>query len=57
MVSHDHDRSTDSVCRDFTKRKHFDGRGPSDSEIRSLYEDWGEWKFLAYWYDLWLSRR
>ena len=48
---------THGAHKPITKRKHFDGRVPSDSEIRSLYEDWGEWNFLAYWYDLWLSRR
>ncbi len=50
------DLPIDSVCRDFTGRKYFDGRSPADDEVRGLYEDWGEWKFLAYWYDLWLSR-
>ena len=50
------DLPIDSVCRDFTGRKYFDGRSPKDDEVRGLYEDWGEWKFLAYWYDLGLSR-
>jgi 3-methyladenine DNA glycosylase/8-oxoguanine DNA glycosylase len=46
----------DSVCRDFVKKRYFNGRDPSDGEIRAIYEDWDEWKFLAYWFDLWHSR-
>ena len=51
------DLPIDSVCRDFVKRKYFDGRRPSDSDIRAIYEDWDEWKFLAYWFDRRLSPR
>ncbi len=47
----------DSVCKDFMRNRYFDGRVPSDSEICGIYEDWGEWKFLAYWFDLKYSRR
>jgi len=43
----------DSVARDFTSKKYFSGEKPTDAQVHSLYEDWGEWKYLAYWFDLW----
>ena len=43
----------DTVCRDFAKKKYFDGRAPDDEEIQRIYERWGEWRYLAYWFDLW----
>jgi 3-methyladenine DNA glycosylase/8-oxoguanine DNA glycosylase len=43
----------DSVCREFVRKKYFDGRTPSDPEIHGRYESWGEWQFLAYWFDVW----
>jgi 3-methyladenine DNA glycosylase/8-oxoguanine DNA glycosylase len=45
--------AVDTVARDFCAKQYFDGRKPSDAEIKALYEDWGEWMFLAYWFDLW----
>ena len=43
----------DTVCRDFVSKKYFQGHKPTDSEIREVYEEWGSWKFLAYWFDVW----
>jgi len=43
----------DTVRRDFVTTKHYPGRQPTDAAIRSVYEDWGGWKYLAYWYDIW----
>jgi len=45
--------AVDSVFREFVARRHFGGETPSDAEARSVYEGWGEWKFLAYWLELW----
>lgn len=45
--------AVDSVCRDFVKKKYFEGRLPTDAEIHGVYQNWGEWRFLAYWFDLW----
>ncbi|MCW5983217.1 MAG: hypothetical protein KIT09_34320 [Bryobacteraceae bacterium] len=45
--------AVDSVCREFAKKKYFAGRAPDDAEIHAIYEDWGEWRYLAYWFDLW----
>jgi 3-methyladenine DNA glycosylase/8-oxoguanine DNA glycosylase len=44
--------AVDSVTRDFTAKKYFEGEKPTDTQVQALYEDWGEWKFLAYWFDL-----
>lgn len=45
--------AVDSVFRRFVGETYFDGAAPSETEARAVYEDWGEWKFLAYWFDLW----
>lgn len=50
------DLPVDSVCRDFVGKKYFPGRKPGDEQIRGVYADWAEWKYLAYWFDLWTSR-
>ncbi len=47
------DLPMDTVCREFVKKKYLGGRTPSDSQIQDIYEEWGEWRFLAYWFDLW----
>lgn len=41
----------DSEMRAFTRDRYFEGRTPTDQEMRSLYSDWGCWKYLAYWFD------
>ncbi|GAB5519092.1 MAG: hypothetical protein RhofKO_13430 [Rhodothermales bacterium] len=38
----------DSEVRAFVGRTYCDGRHPSDAEIRSVYTDWGRWRYLAY---------
>lgn len=43
----------DSVFRDFVRRRYFDGAAATDDELRAVYEPWGRWKVLAYWFDLW----
>ena len=50
------DLPIDSVCRDFVGKKYFPGRKPSDEQLRGVYAEWAEWKYLAYWFDLWTSR-
>lgn len=42
----------DTVLRDFVGQQYFGGRRPSDEEAKGIYEAWGEWKYLAYWFDL-----
>jgi hypothetical protein len=33
--------------------RYFDGETPSDADAKAVYDDWGQWKYLAYWFDLW----
>ncbi len=50
------DLPVDSVYRDFVRKQYFPKRKPTDAQIRAIYEDWDEWKYLAYWFDRWTSR-
>lgn len=43
----------DTVCRDFFSKKYNKGVKVTDADILKKYKSWGEWKFLAYWFDLW----
>ena len=43
----------DTVFRSFMQRKYFNGEKVPDEKAAEIYQDWGEWKYLAYWYDLW----
>jgi 3-methyladenine DNA glycosylase/8-oxoguanine DNA glycosylase len=45
--------AVDSVFRQFVSARYFDGERPSDAAAKAIYDDWGEWKYLAYWFDLW----
>lgn len=52
LLGHYDELPVDTVCRDFVSRRYFNGKPPTDAEIRATYEDWGPWKSLAYWFDL-----
>jgi hypothetical protein len=43
----------DTVFRRFVSEKYFDGEQPSDADAQTIYADWGRWKYLAYWFDIW----
>lgn len=45
--------AVDTAFRQFVSKKYFNDEPPSDAEARSIYVDWGEWKYLAYWFDIW----
>lgn len=45
--------AVDSVFRSFVAERYFGGETPDDAEARAVYEGWGRWRFLAYWFDLW----
>lgn len=47
----------DSAFREHTARRHFGGERPTDAEARAVYDDWGEWRYLAYWFELWSDHR
>ncbi len=42
----------DSEMREFVSHRYFRGRPVSDTQIRSMYEQWDKWKYLAYWFEL-----
>lgn len=42
----------DSAYREHVRNKYFDGdKSRSDKEMMAIYETWGEWRQLAYWFD------
>lgn len=42
----------DSIYREHVRDKYFDGdKSVPDKELMQIYEGWGEWKQLAYWFD------
>lgn len=43
----------DSVFRQFVAQKYFAGEYPGDQRAAQIYAAWGEWRYLAYWFDLW----
>jgi 3-methyladenine DNA glycosylase/8-oxoguanine DNA glycosylase len=47
----------DTVFREFVRRRHFpkSRKVPADRRMLAVYERWGEWRMLAYWYELWVD--
>ena len=41
----------DSEFRSFVKAKYFGGEQAVDKEMAAIYDQWGQWKALAYWFD------
>ena len=53
-----HDRiGIDTVFRSFVRRTYFPRarKPPPDRRLLEIYEDWGPWRGLAYWADLWYA--
>jgi len=42
----------DTVFRSFMKAKYFKNKQFSEEEGLRIYEEWGRWKYLAYWNDM-----
>jgi 3-methyladenine DNA glycosylase/8-oxoguanine DNA glycosylase len=51
-MGHYDDLAMDSEMRAFVSTRYHGGRPVSDDEIATIYEKWGRWKYLAYWFDL-----
>ena len=51
LLGHYDELAIDSEMRAFVSRHYYQGRPVTDSDIRSVYEKWGKWKCLAYWFD------
>jgi 3-methyladenine DNA glycosylase/8-oxoguanine DNA glycosylase len=43
----------DTVFRDFVSKRYFNGERPPPKEMMAVYDDWGKWRYLAYWLDVW----
>ena len=41
----------DSAYMDFVTRRHFSGERPSRTAAEAVYQSWGRWKHLAYWFE------
>ena len=42
----------DTEFRLFVSNKYFQGAYPGDKAAKAVYEPWGRWRYLAYWFDL-----
>ena len=47
--------AVDTEFRQFVSSKYFSGQRVPDAEAVAVYDCWGRWKYLAYWYDRWRS--
>jgi hypothetical protein len=45
--------AVDSVYRAFVTERYFGGESPQDRDAERIYDEWGKWKYLGFWYDLW----
>lgn len=45
--------AVDTEFRKFVSRKYFGGEKFPDDEMLAVYQDWGEWQYLAFWMDMW----
>jgi 3-methyladenine DNA glycosylase/8-oxoguanine DNA glycosylase len=52
LLGHYDELAVDSEFRQFVSRKYFNGRPVPDAEATAVYDEWGRWKYLAYWFDL-----
>lgn len=53
LLGHYDQLPVDSVFRQFVSRQYFGGAAVTDKKAQAVYADWGRWKYLAYWYDIW----
>ncbi|MDO9547170.1 MAG: hypothetical protein Q7J07_10540 [Pelolinea sp.] len=43
---------SDTVFRDFMKAKYFQNKQFSEADAMFVFEEWGKWKYLAYWHEM-----
>jgi|GEM_PF-93644 len=56
LLGHYDQLPVDSVFRQFVSTTYFGGATVTDRDAQSVYADWGRWKYLAYWFDIWPGR-
>jgi 3-methyladenine DNA glycosylase/8-oxoguanine DNA glycosylase len=52
LLGHYEELAIDAEGRAFVARKYLKGKTPTDKEMRAIYESWGKWRYLAYWFDI-----
>jgi 3-methyladenine DNA glycosylase/8-oxoguanine DNA glycosylase len=52
ILGHYGELALDSEMRSFVRERYFDGEAVTDKEILAVYDEWEEWRYLAYWFDL-----
>jgi len=45
----------DTVLRDFVSGHYFGGERRPERELLAVYDEWGRWRYLAYWFEMWLA--
>lgn len=45
----------DTILRDFVSARYFAGERRPERELLAVYEEWGRWRYLAYWFEMWLA--
>ncbi len=53
LLGHYDELAIDTAFRSFVGKKYFNNDYPSDKVAQEVYQDWGRWKYLAYWFDIW----
>lgn len=51
LLGHYSELPIDSELRSHVTRRYFAGETRPDKEMAAIYTDWGDWKYLAYWFD------
>lgn len=49
--------AVDTEFRRYVRTRYFSGADPGDAEMVAVYRSWGQWKYLAYWWELWSEVR
>lgn len=53
LLGRHEDLSVDTVTIAHAAEHHFGGRKPTPKEVRAVYEPYGKWKNLVYWFENW----
>ena len=51
LMGHYHAPAVDSEFRSFVRKAYFEGTDPGDKVMAAVYQNWGQWQHLAYWFD------
>ena len=51
LLGHYHHLPIDSEFRSFVRQRYFNGQPTTDKAMAAIYDSWGAWKGLAYWFD------